>query len=214
MHNSGPLNGAHQYKSGKEFVNEIFDSDTGEEDELQEENDYKENITGDNKDHSSKNKTNETVTSIQKQKSKLSKEASQLNEESNELLNLNKQTLRKIVMLVCDEAGFLLEQKLVNLLEPLEKNEKSMVKLDSIFKALGVDTENDVRLLAQYFINHKQYAELMKNNSQATHEKEEQEDQETNESKEIQLDSLDLIHPNEVLSALKTFLAIHHKNDR
>ena len=55
-----------------------------------------------------------------------------------------------------------MEQKLVHLLNPLEKNEQSMVKLDSIFKALGVETEKDVRLLAQYFLNHRQYKELIK----------------------------------------------------
>ena len=63
----------------------------------------------------------------------------------------------------------MLEQKLVNLLQPLEKNEKSMVKLDAIFKALGVETENDVKLLAQYFVNHRQYKDLIKNNKRGVH---------------------------------------------
>ena len=138
-----------------------------------------------------------------------------------------------------------MEQKLVNLLQPLEKNEKSMVKLDAIFKALGVETENDVRLLAQYFVNHRQYKELVKNKAYVKKANEEQtqtsvggpfksentvdeetssannianlldvnnEDQISNET--VPTDTVKLIHPNEAVTALKTFVTFHHKTEK
>ena len=141
--------------------------------------------------------------------------------------------------------GFLLEQKLVNLLQPLEKNEKSMVKLDAIFKALGVETENDVRLLAQYFVNHRQYKELVKNKAYVKKANEEQtqnsvggpfksentlneetesasnianvldinnDDQVSNAT--VPADTVKLIHPNEAVTALKTFVTFHHKTEK
>lgn len=101
---------------------------------------------------------------------------------------------------------------------PLEKNEQSMVKLDSIFKALGIETENDVRLLAQYFIDHNKYKELIKNKSFAhknsTSVGTETPDDEDESEKIVPLDSIRLIHPNDVLTALKTFVALHHKSSK
>lgn len=101
-------------------------------------------------------------------------------------------------------------------MQPLEKNEQSMVKLDSIFKALGIETENDVRLLAQYFVDHHRYKELIKNKS-FTHKNsisavtDSMEDDRSVSEKTVPLDSIKLIHPNEVLTALKTFVTLHHK---
>ena len=80
-----------------------------------------------------------------------------------------------------------------------------MVKLDSIFKALGIETENDVRLLAQYFINHRQYKELLKTKSKMTDDGSNGEDGKD--------DSVELIHPIEVLTAIKTFLSFHRKQE-
>lgn len=98
----------------------------------------------------------------------------------------------------------------MHLLQPLEKNEKSMVKLDSIFKALGVETETDVKLLAQYFINHRKYQELIKNKAYVQKNQAETEEA---EEEVVPLDSVELIHPNEVLSALKTFVTLNQKSD-
>eukprot|EP00729_Bicosta_minor_P008484 gene8484-27538_t len=60
--------------------------------------------------------------------------------------------VRAALELLCDEAGFLVESKLDRLLEPLAQGERSLMKLDSIFKALGVETEADIHRLASYFI--------------------------------------------------------------
>jgi dynein regulatry complex protein 1 len=248
MANVGPINGSQQVKSGKEFVNELFSADNEneydeEEEEQEEQNREIESIQQEleaaelMRTQFNKENTIETLGSslpdskydnTGKKSVKFPKETSQFREDShNVILNLSKFTLRKIVMLICDEAGFLLEQKLVNLLLPLEKNEQSMVKLDSIFKALGIETENDVRLLAQYFVDHHKYKELIKNKSFTQQQKkgsqrlevsddenDDDNDDEDNKNQTVPLDSIKLIHPNEVLTALKTFVTLHHKSSK
>jgi hypothetical protein len=42
------------------------------------------------------------------------------------------------------------------LLEPLETNEKSLIKLDAIFRALKVENEDDIKIMAKHFIDHIQ----------------------------------------------------------
>lgn len=116
-----------------------------------------------------------------------------------------------------------------------------MIKLDSIFKALKIETENDVKLLAQYFINHRQYKELVKSRKfvqpkQSSNKTETgvgpgSSDHGSNinrnndngdnnidtdaESKQrtVPHDSIELIHPNEVVNALKSFVYIHRKSE-
>ncbi len=117
----------------------------------------------------------------------------------------------------------------MHLLTPLEKNEQSMVKLDAIFKALGVETEKDVRLLAQYFLNHRQYKELIKNkqfvqkrsedsiaehNLKGESELHDNSDLSNASVKTVPPDSVQLVNQNEVVSALKTFVTLHHKSDK
>ncbi|KAL9962962.1 hypothetical protein ACROYT_G032120 [Oculina patagonica] len=66
---------------------------------------------------------------------------------------LSAKTIKAILELICDEAGFLVESKLTKLLAPLERDEQSLMKLDAIFAALGVETEDDIYLLTNYFLN-------------------------------------------------------------
>ena len=42
------------------------------------------------------------------------------------------------------------------LLEPLETNEKNLIKLDAIFRALKIENEDDIKIMAKYFIDHIQ----------------------------------------------------------
>lgn len=225
MKNYGPINGSDQSKTGNDYLNELFQTD----DETDEENEAPriENSNSDLDNLKKENVSRQEMFEMDKKSSKISKEGTQFKEESRDIiLNLNKNALRNIIMLICDEAGFLIEQKLVNLIEPLEKNEKSMVKLDSIFKALGVETENDIKLLAQYFINHRNYQDLVKNKAFIERTKSELENESsrtdgitTNRSKNdekmtIPNDQIELIDPNEVVTALKTFLKFHHKHEK
>ncbi|XP_013380975.2 dynein regulatory complex protein 1-like, partial [Lingula anatina] len=68
-------------------------------------------------------------------------------------------TIKKILELLCDESGFLVENKLVKLLAPLEQDEQSLMKLDAIFAALGVETEDDIYRLSNFFTKFRQATE-------------------------------------------------------
>ncbi|KAJ3327198.1 hypothetical protein HDU76_012239 [Blyttiomyces sp. JEL0837] len=61
-------------------------------------------------------------------------------------------TMKGMLELLCNEAGFLVEDKLQKLLAPLHRDEQSLMKLDSIFKALGVDSVEDIEKLTSYFV--------------------------------------------------------------
>ncbi|KAJ3032697.1 hypothetical protein HK097_005148, partial [Rhizophlyctis rosea] len=53
-------------------------------------------------------------------------------------------TMKRVLELLCSEASFLVEEKLQKLLAPLHRDEQSLMRLDSIFKALGVENVEDV----------------------------------------------------------------------
>ncbi|ELU08983.1 hypothetical protein CAPTEDRAFT_182544 [Capitella teleta] len=70
------------------------------------------------------------------------------------LQKLPAKLVKSVLELLCDESGFLIESKLNKLLSPLEKDEQNLMKLDAIFTALGIETEDDIHLLSQYFLSH------------------------------------------------------------
>ncbi|KAJ3095060.1 hypothetical protein HDU96_001362 [Phlyctochytrium bullatum] len=61
--------------------------------------------------------------------------------------------MKRMLELLCNEAGFLVEDKLQKLLQPLHRDEQSLMKLDSIFKALHVETVEDIERLTSYFVS-------------------------------------------------------------
>ena len=87
--------------------------------------------------------------------------------------------IKLVLDLLCAESGFLIESKLARLLAPLEKEEQMLMKLDSIFNALGIETEEDIHQLANFFIQPS-----------------------SDESRAAP----SLIHPNEVSGALRWFV--------
>ncbi|GLH09093.1 Dynein regulatory complex protein 1 homolog [Gryllus bimaculatus] len=60
--------------------------------------------------------------------------------------------LRHILHKIADSSGFLVEEKIFPLLFPYRKTEKTLVKIENIFKALGIQTEEDIQMLKEYFI--------------------------------------------------------------
>ncbi|KAG4091746.1 hypothetical protein H8356DRAFT_1430007 [Neocallimastix lanati (nom. inval.)] len=60
--------------------------------------------------------------------------------------------MRRIFEILCIELEFLVDDKLLKLLEPLDENEQALMKLDSIFKALDVNTIQDIEILGTYFM--------------------------------------------------------------
>uniref|UniRef100_A0A8D2IZE3 Dynein regulatory complex protein 1 n=1 Tax=Varanus komodoensis TaxID=61221 RepID=A0A8D2IZE3_VARKO len=49
------------------------------------------------------------------------------------LRSISAQTVKHVLELLCDESGFLIESKLRGLLQPLEKHDRTLMRLDSIF---------------------------------------------------------------------------------
>lgn len=87
----------------------------------------------------------------------------------------NSPLVKNILELLCNGAGFLVEDKLQKLLAPLHPDEQLLMRLDSIFKALGVDNIADVERLTRFFVV---------------------KDQQSNET---------LIHPNAVISSIREY---------
>ena len=114
MNNVGPVNGIQQLKTGKEFVSELFLSDDDNEDENYEIEDIQEqqnesnseNLNSERDSYNNASDSNNQTESAKKVRFR--KETKKFKDEGhNIILNLSKYTLRKIVMLICDEAvGF------------------------------------------------------------------------------------------------------------
>ncbi|XP_015421858.1 PREDICTED: dynein regulatory complex protein 1 [Myotis davidii] len=138
-------------------------------------------------------------------------------------------TTRKILMLLCDESGFLIESKLLSLLQPLEKSECYLLRLDAIFSALGIESEDDLYKLVNFFLKYraqhlssqvrvfsKKREKEEEEEEEEKKEKEEEEEKEEESLEEEQAESLEeeeeastsprLIHPNDVLKILEAFV--------
>ena len=98
--------------------------------------------------------------------------------------------VKQVLELLCEEATFLVEAKLMQLLAPLGKDEQVLMMLDSIFKALGIETEQDIHHLVKHFLQ------------MDTAEKEGQESSEGGGA------NLALIHSTDVPQALRDFVEI------
>ncbi|KAI3386567.1 hypothetical protein SNEBB_009483 [Seison nebaliae] len=92
-------------------------------------------------------------------------------------LELSNETQKKIFQLICNEAGFLIDEKVLELLDPLPANEQSLIRLDAICQVFGLHSQEEIEELTNYFIS-KKSDEPSPN---------------------------DIIHPNDVLAALKDF---------
>lgn len=91
--------------------------------------------------------------------------------------------IKQVLQMLSSECEFLIENKLLRLLAPLDQDEQLMMKLDSIFKAVGINTEEDVHHLVKLFVNKP--------------------DPKTPEDEST---APTLIHPNEVLHRLTVFV--------
>ncbi|KAM9616571.1 dynein regulatory complex protein 1 isoform 2-T2 [Morphnus guianensis] len=71
------------------------------------------------------------------------------------LRNVSKTTAKRILELISDESGFLIESKLLRSLQALGRHERTLMKLDSIFAALEIDSEDDLYQLVDFFLKYK-----------------------------------------------------------
>ncbi|KAM9201576.1 dynein regulatory complex protein 1 isoform 1-T1 [Dugong dugon] len=124
-------------------------------------------------------------------------------------------TTRKILMLLCDESGFLIESKLLSLLLPLEKSECYLLRLDAIFSALGIESEDDLYKLVNFFLKYRaHHLPSSQERSSVMVAPESVEKLPTEAGKKEKLSEVEqevpfsprLIHPNDVLKALEAFV--------
>jgi dynein regulatory complex protein 1 len=109
----------------------------------------------------------------------------------------NSKTMKMTLELLCNEAGFLVEDKLQKLLEPLQRDEQSLMRLDSIFKALGVESVVDIERLSSFFVQ----------------DAISDQDSQKSKSELIIEDNAVLIHPNDVVTAIRRFVdSSRHSN--
>ncbi|XP_008417385.1 dynein regulatory complex protein 1 isoform X1 [Poecilia reticulata] len=103
---------------------------------------------------------------------------------------LDEETQEELRELLCNETDFLIEAKILKLLAPLVTQEQTGVKLGSILYTLGID-ERDLPKLMDFLVRYT-----------------DQQNEQTRDSHSASMTgtSLDLIHPNHVLRALKSFL--------
>uniref|UniRef100_A0A4W6EMJ3 Dynein regulatory complex subunit 1 homolog (Chlamydomonas) n=1 Tax=Lates calcarifer TaxID=8187 RepID=A0A4W6EMJ3_LATCA len=114
------------------------------------------------------------------------------------------ETLKKVMELLCDEAGFLMEDKILKLLAPLEKEEQTVVKLGSLLCSFGLE-QGDVPRLACFLLKYKE--EQRQQTEGVCGEPGESSDRaEAVETMPTSNLTSDLIHPNHILPALKSFL--------
>ncbi|NXL68123.1 DRC1 protein, partial [Chordeiles acutipennis] len=77
------------------------------------------------------------------------------------LQNISKKTTKRILELVSDELGFLIEKELLRPLQALGRQEQTLVKLSSIFAALKIDNEDDLYQLVDFFLKYKAQEEVL-----------------------------------------------------
>ncbi|XP_015285287.1 PREDICTED: LOW QUALITY PROTEIN: dynein regulatory complex protein 1 [Gekko japonicus] len=108
------------------------------------------------------------------------------------LESISPATVKHVLELLCDEAGFVIESKLRGLLQPLEKHDRTLMKLDSIFTALSIDNEDDLYYMVDFFMDYK--AKWM----------------DFPEAKGLVGSAVDpstiYMHPNDILKALRAFV--------
>ncbi|XP_005146528.2 dynein regulatory complex protein 1 [Melopsittacus undulatus] len=71
------------------------------------------------------------------------------------LRNISKKTAKRILELVSQESDFLIENKLLKPLKVLERHNRILIKLDYIFAAIGINSEDDLYQLLDFFLKYK-----------------------------------------------------------
>ncbi|NXL05068.1 DRC1 protein, partial [Mesembrinibis cayennensis] len=71
------------------------------------------------------------------------------------LRNISKKAAKRILELVSNESGFLIESKLLRPLDALGRHERTLMKLDSVFAALEIDSEDDLYQLVDFFLKYE-----------------------------------------------------------
>ena len=122
--------------------------------------------------------------------------------------------VKRVLELLCEEAGFLLDEKLIRLVAPLEKTEQMMMKLDSMFKSLGIQTEEDIQRLVKYFISDEEELHVQEEGDKVQDKAESEHPMSDTAFEETSIpgasksdaSKITLIHPNNVRLAIHRFV--------
>ncbi|KAM4681282.1 LOW QUALITY PROTEIN: dynein regulatory complex protein 1-like [Amazona ochrocephala] len=127
------------------------------------------------------------------------------------LRNISKKTAKRILELVSKESDFLIENKLLKPLKALERHNRIIVKLDYIFAAIGINSEDDLYQLLDFFLKYKsqEVAASQSQSSPGGDPAESREDDgsgtQRDRSPQSSLPSVH-IHTDDVLKILKAFV--------
>lgn len=88
--------------------------------------------------------------------------------------------VKKALLLLASECEYLIESKLSRLLAPLEDKQRHLMKLDAVFKGLGIDTADELMALCQSLVRVGEEGDA--------------------------IDSYELVHPNRVSDLVEVFV--------
>ena len=128
-------------------------------------------------------------------------------DEHEDIAEMEPAIIQRVLSLLTDESGFLMESKLKQLLKPLDGDDQSLMRLDAIFQALGVDTETDIHKLATYFLK---YNMTPRSESNADPDEEVARIIEGHNTTSQKYDDV-LIKQNDVVKALRKFIQENRK---
>ncbi|XP_070803141.1 dynein regulatory complex protein 1 [Pituophis catenifer annectens] len=210
LHNVGPIMHTKKMKSANELAREVITPDTSQS--LQQPFSPSEGRPPEE---------NEAVPEEEY------KEGVEPEPESKKRWSISRKSVKHILELLCDESGFLIESKLRGLLQPLERPDRILMKLDSIFTALSIDSEDDVYQMVEFFRNFKAQKmagsqdfeavvpdtviKEVSRDAESLGEEEEEvsaEPQEEDKASTVTTVSLSALymHPDDILKALKAFV--------
>lgn len=115
---------------------------------------------------------------------------------------MSQRTAKKLMELFCDEAAFLLEVKVVKMLDSLEENEQTLVKMGYLFNTLGIE-EKDVPKLVDFLHKYGQQDAKESEDDEVAESSNNTDGVETCSTAPV---TPDPINRSDVLPALKCFL--------
>ncbi|KAK3569517.1 hypothetical protein QTP86_034347 [Hemibagrus guttatus] len=105
------------------------------------------------------------------------------------MTGVDHETVKRVLELLCDETDFLVDSELHEILSSMDKNEQTALRLECIFSAMGIDNKEDINKMTKFLLKYKR-PQTNKQNVSVNNQAE-------NESS--------LIHPNDILRALRAF---------
>ncbi|XP_052121907.1 dynein regulatory complex protein 1 [Frankliniella occidentalis] len=102
------------------------------------------------------NSSGEAIGSLNERCGSSESKISQEREEDDSKMVLKELARRRLLKLVlqrvADSAGFLVEERLRDLLAPYSESQQTIIRLDNVFNALGLRHEADIEMLRDYFL--------------------------------------------------------------